>query len=115
MIGSMDKQMQLGQDLYDLNAAALQKLAELNTEGMKKYMESSQAFGKKLTEAKSISGWMELQRDYGETLWSEATELAKSQVEICRETYEEATGMITSALKPPAAPKTSKRPAAKAA
>ena len=85
-----EKQVRLGRELFELNVATWQRVAELNAESFRKYVETNQSFVEKLPEVKDLSGFVSLQREYGETLWNGAQDVLKTRGEILRETTEQA-------------------------
>ena len=85
-------------------------------------METNPAFGEKLPAVKDVSGFVELQREYGASLWSNVkhsfenqNELFRTAIEETREALKQAFSTQTGKEKPvtKAAPKAKARPKAK--
>ncbi|MDP6972085.1 MAG: phasin family protein, partial [Pseudomonadales bacterium] len=81
----IEKQVQLGRELFEINAATVRRLVELQSEGVKQYFETNQDFAKRLPEVKDVSSFVELQREYGKTVWSNTQEGWQSGGEVVRE------------------------------
>ena len=94
----IEKQVQLGRELFEINAATVRRLFELQTEGVKQYFETNQEFAAKLPEVKDVASFVELQREYGETLWSNTQERMQSGGEVVREAVEHAGAAMRSAF-----------------
>ena len=65
----IEKQAKLGRELLELNVDTVRKFAELSSENFRKYMELNQNYAEKLPEIREVSAFVELQRDYGQSLW----------------------------------------------
>ena len=94
----IEKQAQLGRELFELNTEAVRKIVELSTENFRKYMELNQDYAQKLPEIRDISAFVELQRDYGQTLWEGVQEDLSARGTIVREAVEQTGGLIRSAF-----------------
>ncbi|MGI9325004.1 MAG: phasin family protein [Pseudomonadales bacterium] len=68
----IERQMKLGRELFEVNTTTMRRLVELQSEGVRQYFETNQEFAKRLPEVRDVSSFVELQRDYGQTLWNEA-------------------------------------------
>ena len=84
----IEKSMQFGRDLLEVNAEWMRKLAEFDGQSMRKYVEFNQEFGSKLPEVKDVQSFLELQRAYAEQLWSGAQETFKARGELVKEAVE---------------------------
>ena len=89
-----EKQANLGRELFELNTDAIRKITELSAENFKKYMELNQDFAQKLPEVRDISTFVELQREYGQTVWEGVREDLKARGGIVREAVEQTGGLI---------------------
>ncbi len=109
----IEKQMQIGRELMELNAQWFQKIAQFDTENFQKYVEVNQEFAQKLPEVRDFQSFVDLQREYGETLWNNAQEVLKTRGEMVREAAEANGEVLRNAFstEEPA----EKKPAAKAA
>jgi len=85
----IEKGTKLGRDLFEINTESLRKIAELSAENFKRYMELNQDYLQKLPEVKEFSSFVELQRDYGQSLWQGMQDDLKARGEILRETVEQ--------------------------
>ncbi|MCZ6888563.1 MAG: phasin family protein [Gammaproteobacteria bacterium] len=94
----LERQLQLGRELFEINANAWRKLAEFDSETLRKYVEFNQNFAQQLPEVKDFSGFVELQRTYGETLWQNAQDVLKTRGEIVRDAVEVAGGAVRGAF-----------------
>ena len=81
----MEKQMELGRELMELNSEWFRKLTELDSENFSKYVEMNQEFATKLPEVKDLQGFMDLQREYGEHLWSSTQEAMQTRGKLVQE------------------------------
>lgn len=84
----IEKSLQFGRDLLEVNAEWLRKLAEFDGQSVRKYVEFNQEFGKKLPEVKDMQSFFELQRSYAEQLWSGTQETFKARGELMKEAAE---------------------------
>ena len=118
----IERQRELGKSLYDINVNALKEFAALQRENIEQYLETNRAFGEKLPAVKDVSGFVELQREYGASLWSNVkhsfenqNELFRTAIEETREALKQAFSTQTGKEKPvtKAAPKAKARPKAK--
>ena len=90
----MEKGMQLGRELFDLNNNTWVKIAELSAENFKKYLELNQSYVEKLPEVRDVSTFVELQRDYGQNLWEGVQSDLKARGDIVREAVENTGGLV---------------------
>ena len=81
----MEQQMELGRELMELNTEWFRKLTELDSTNFSKYVEMNQEFASKLPEVKDLQGFMDLQRDYGEQLWSSTSEAMQERGKLVQE------------------------------
>ena len=72
-----------------MNNSAMVKIVELSAENFKKYLELNQSYMTKLPEVRDISSFVELQRDYGQSLWEGVQADLKARGEIVRDTVEQ--------------------------
>ena len=80
-----EKQAQVSRELMELNTQWFQKIAEFDTQNFQKYVETNQAFAQRLPEVRDVQTFVELQREYGETMWNSTTEVFKTRGELVRE------------------------------
>ncbi len=108
----LEKGMQLGRELFDLNNSAMMKIAELSADNFKKYLELNQSYMEKLPEVRDVSTFVELQRDYGQTLWEGMQADLRARGDIVRETVEQSGGLVRGVF---SAEESAEAPAAEAA
>ena len=111
----MEKQAELGKSLYQINTSTLSEMAELSRKNIEQYFEVNKSFGEKLPEVREISSFMELQRDYVETLVNHTREAMQSQGEIMKSAFSETREAFQSAFTTEEAPKAKPAKAKKAA
>ncbi len=85
----IERQAELTKSLYSINSAALKEFTTQQRSNVEKYIETNKSFGEKLPQVKDISGFMTLQREYGETLWANAKSAFEIQNELVKATFEE--------------------------
>ena len=89
MTNIIERQADFGRTLFEINQNTLQELAQSTQANFKKYFEMNSEFGKKLPEVKDVTSFVELQREYGETLWGNVREATQTQSEILKSAVEE--------------------------
>ena len=90
----MERQANLGRELFEINTGTVRRLVELQTEGVRKYFEMNQEFAGKLPEIKDVSSFVELQRDYGQAVWEGFQDNLKAGGEVVREAVENAGSLV---------------------
>lgn len=68
----LEKQMKLGRDLFEINTGVVRQMVELQANGVRQYFETNQQFASKLPNVRDVSSFVEIQRDYGQAIWSDA-------------------------------------------
>ena len=94
----IEKQAELGKSLYEINTQAMSEIAELSRKNIEQYFEVNRSFGEKLPEIREISDFVNLQREYGETLWNNAKEAMESQNAILQSAMSETREAFESAF-----------------
>ncbi len=94
----IEKQVELGREIFELNVETVRKFAELGTENFSKYTELNQGFFQKLPEIRDIGAFVELQREYGQTLWESVQQDLSAGGTIVREAVEQTGGLIRNAF-----------------
>lgn len=110
-MNQFEKQVQLGRELMELNAEWFRKIAEFDTQNFQKYVELNQNFAQRLPEVRDMQAFMDLQREYGESLWNGTQEAFQSRGDMVREAIEANGNAIRSAF----TPEEEKKPATKRA
>ena len=85
----VEKQADFGRTLFEINQNTFQELFQSTQENVQKYFELNSEFGQKLPEIRDVSSFVELQREYGETLWGNVRQASQSQTEILKSAVEE--------------------------
>ena len=93
-----EKQAELGRTIFEINTNAMRSIAELQQQNFRKYLETMQSFGGKLPEIQDVSSFVELQREYGETVVANAREAVEEQTSIVRDSFEQARGALEQAF-----------------
>ena len=99
-MNAFEKQMQLGRELMELNAQWFSKIAEFDSENLKKYVGLNQEFAAKLPEVRDVQSFVELQRQYGENLWSSTQEAFQTRGELLKGAVEANGELVKKAISP---------------
>lgn len=94
----IEKSAQLTRELFEINAETLRKITELSAENFKKYVELNQSYLQKLPEVREFGTFVELQRDYGQSLWKGVQDDLKARGQILREAVEGSGSALRSAF-----------------
>ena len=94
----IESPIKVGRELFELNTAAVQKFVEQIGEEQKRYTELNREFGERLPEVKGVASFIELQREYVETLWTNAEESMKVRGDILKSAVEDAGEKVRSAF-----------------
>ena len=93
----VEKQTELGKSLYQINTSTMSEITELGRKNIEQYMDVNRTFGERLPEVREVGSFFSLQREYGETLWSNAREAMESQNAIFQNAVTEAREAFTAA------------------
>lgn len=85
----VEKQVEMGRALFEINQNTFQELARTQQDNFKKYFELNTDFSKRLPEVTDVSSFVELQREYNETLWSGIKDTTRGQVDVIKTAVEE--------------------------
>ena len=107
-----ERQADVGRQLFEVNTSWWRKLAEFDSETFRRYVEFNQDFAKRLTEVKDLQSFTELQREYGESLWSGAQDAIKERNEMLRDVAEANGELLRGMFSPEEKAKKSKAKAA---
>ena len=94
----IEKQVEMGKALFEINQNTMQELARSQQDNLKKYFELNSDFSKRLPEVNDISSFVELQREYNETLWSGIKESTQGQVDVIKTAVEESGAAVRKAF-----------------
>ena len=76
----------------------MRKIVEFDQQNFQKYVEVNQSFAQRLPEVRDIQSFVDLQREYGETVWSNTTEALQARGEMVREAAEANGEVLKSAF-----------------
>lgn len=94
----IQKQVEMGRALFEINQNTFQELARTQQDNIKKYFELNTDFSKRLPEVNDISSFVELQREYNETLWNGIKDTTKGQVDVIKTAVEESGEAVRKAF-----------------
>ena len=89
-----EKQVKLGRELFEVNTSTVRKLVELSGEELRKAWELNQDFATKLPEVRDISTFVELQREYGQSMWEGVKSGVQTRGEIMKGAVEQSGGLL---------------------
>ncbi len=85
----LERQTDFSRTLFEINQNTFQELSQSTQENIVKYFELNSEFSQKLPDVSDVTTFMELQREYGETFWSNVREATRSQAGILKSAVEE--------------------------
>ena len=85
----IEKQTELGKSLYEINTSTVSEIAAMSRKNIEQYFAVNRAFGEKLPEVREVSTFMNLQREYSETLWNNAREAVEAQTAVFQGAFAE--------------------------
>lgn len=94
----LEKQADLGRTIFEINQNTLQELFKSTQENVQKYFALNTEFGQKLPEIRDVSSFVELQREYGESLWGNVRDASQSQTQIVWSAVEETGNAVRKAF-----------------
>ncbi len=94
----IENQMKLGRELFEINTHVARRMTEITGDGIKQYFETNQDFAKRLAEVRDVTAFMELQREYGESLYNGVTERMQTRGEVLKEAVERGGEAMRSAF-----------------
>ncbi len=94
----IERQTELSKSLYEININAMKEFAALQKGNVEEYIATNRSFGEKLPTVKNIGNLVELQREYGATLWSNAKGSFANQNELLRTAIEETRDALKQAF-----------------
>lgn len=94
----IQKQVEMGRALFEINQNTFQELARTQQDNIKKYFELNTDFSQRLPEVNDISSFVELQREYNETLWNGIKDTTKGQVDVIKTAVEESGEAVRKAF-----------------
>lgn len=85
----IQKQADFGRTIFEINQNAISELVKVGQENIQKYVELNSTFGKRLPEVRDVTSFVELQKEYGETLWADIKSATQTQAGIYKSAIEE--------------------------
>ncbi|MCB1644048.1 MAG: phasin family protein [Pseudomonadales bacterium] len=98
----IQKQADFGRTIFEINQNAIQELVKAGQENIQKYVELNTSFGQRLPEVRDITTLVELQKEYGETLWGTIKTATQTQADIYKSALEETGAAVRKAFSPEA-------------
>ncbi|MEM9620913.1 MAG: phasin family protein [Pseudomonadota bacterium] len=98
MMSVLENQFKMGRELFEINTHVARRMTEITGEGIKQYLDTNQEFARKLTDVRDVSSFFELQREYGQTLYSGVSERLQTRGEVVREAIERSGEVIRGAF-----------------
>jgi hypothetical protein len=95
-----EKQAKLQKELFDIQTKTTREMMDLNEQSMAKYLSLNEEFAAKMPEGADLSAWGELQREYGETVWSGVQSQMEATGEVLKSAVEAWNEAITTAYNP---------------
>ncbi|MFT5098570.1 MAG: hypothetical protein ACI9HY_000679 [Planctomycetaceae bacterium] len=89
IMNMIEKQVEMGRALFEINQNTFQELARTSQDNLKKYFELNSTFSKRIPEVTDVTGFVELQREYNETLWTGVKDTTRGQVDMLKTAVEE--------------------------
>jgi len=99
----IDNSMKLGRELFEINTHVARRMTEITGDAFRQTFETNQDFAKRLTEVRDISTFLQLQREYGESLYNGASERLQTRGEVLKEAAERGSEAMRLAMRPAAA------------
>ena len=94
----IQRQIELQRELGGLGARTVQQIAELNQATATRYSEMNREFATRRPAPGDLSGWAQLQREYGEALCAGARENMAQQGEVWRLAFEQSGALVRTAF-----------------
>ncbi len=99
----IERQTELGKSLFQINVQTLTDLAELQRKNIEQFFTANRDFGERVPEVRELGSLMNLQREYGGTLWNNAREAMASQNAILQNAFTETRDALKTAFIPASA------------
>ncbi len=96
----LQTQAEMGKTFFEINQNMFQALMSSQQENFRKYLELNSDFSSKLPEVKDVAGFIELQREYAETLWSGIKDATQVQADILKSSVEDTTNAVQQVFAP---------------
>jgi hypothetical protein len=89
IMNMIEKQVEMGRALFEINQNTFQELARTSQDNLKKYFELNSTFSKRIPDVTDVTSFVELQREYNETLWTGIKDTTRGQVDMLKTAVEE--------------------------
>jgi hypothetical protein len=95
----LQKQADFGRTIFEINQNAMKESFRTQQQNWQKYFELNSSFGQRLPEVKDVTTFVELQREYGSTLWENTKDATQVQTEIVKSAMTEAGEAVRKVFK----------------
>ncbi|MFT6754187.1 MAG: hypothetical protein ACJA2O_004390 [Candidatus Azotimanducaceae bacterium] len=89
MMNPLQKPADFSRTVFEINQNAFKEILGSQKDNIQKYFELNSSFSKKLPEVAGVTGFMELQKEYGESLWTGVKDATTTQTGIIKNAVEE--------------------------
>ncbi|MBL4679604.1 MAG: hypothetical protein JKY88_02625 [Pseudomonadales bacterium] len=96
----LKRQTTLGKSLYEINTNTVKELVSLQRDNVQQYFDVNKDFGSRISEIKGVTGFVNLQKEYNQTLWNNAKGAVVAQNEIVKDAFIETQDAVKLAFVP---------------
>ena len=93
-----ERQANLFRELSEVQTTTGRSLADLYTAAVTQYFELNQDFAKRMPSGPDFGAWAELNREYGEAVWSHYREYLSSRGEIVKDAMDKTNDVYRAAF-----------------
>ncbi|MFT6751609.1 MAG: hypothetical protein ACJA2O_001792, partial [Candidatus Azotimanducaceae bacterium] len=94
----IERQTTLSKSLYEINTNTVKEWVSLQRGNVEQYIETNKDFGSRISEIKDVTSLVNLQREYGQTLWTNAKGAVEAQNEIVKDAFTHSRDAIKTAF-----------------
>ena len=94
----IERQTTLSKSLYEINTNTVKEWVSLQRGNVEQYIETNKDFGSRISEIKDVTSLVNLQREYGQTLWTNAKGAVEAQNEIVKGAFSHSRDAIKTAF-----------------
>lgn len=94
----IERQTTLSKSLYEINTNTVKEWVSLQRGNVEQYIETNKDFGSRISEIKDVTSLVNLQREYGQTLWTNAKGAVEAQNEIVKGAFAHSRDAIKTAF-----------------
>jgi len=96
----LKRQTTLGKSLYEINTNTVKELVSLQRDNVQQYFDVNKDFGSRISEIKGVTSFVNLQKEYNQTLWNNAKGAVVAQNEIVKGAFVETQDAVKLAFVP---------------